>query len=293
MSATNQHKPDTFVVERHARPVRVGHPVPLLASRVEHVLRALLTSAMRDPHNWHAVPGYDLAIRVMLLSDCPTGVAFEIRSSSKQASVHRYRYSVSANTLGCWDYEQVVHPNLTANEDLPSDPEKLAHLIAAIFRARPESIETSTIPSPGLEPERAVTTERPGFGPLSYAFTDVVRHITANWFGGRETTWSRPLRLFYAFLGSFTFFAMQSFVLRYDKSFTDVFTSQTNGQSPDSHQPSFLLSVDDLSIILIALSALFAFISGYIDRQHGPVRLYLGGFLLPYFIWALIVFVNR
>lgn len=264
----------------------------VVGSRVEHVLRTLIASATRDPHNWHAIPDYDLEIRILQLLDRSATVAFEIRTSSNRAPVHRYRYAATADTLSSWDYESIVHPNLTAHQELPDAPDKLAHVLAALFRARPESIEPSGLPSRKLAPESLAAPEHPGFGPLSYAFADIVRHVTANWFGGRETTWSLPRRLFYAFLGSLTFFAMQSVVILRDERLVPYLTVQPEGRDPASGEPSLFLAVQGVALLLVLLSAMFASISGYVDRQHGPARLYLGGFLLPYFTWALIVLVN-
>ena len=292
MSASNQHRADTFVVERLVRPDRSGEPVPLVGSGVEQVLRPLVTSAARDPQNWHSISGYGVAIRVLPSSGVSRGTSFEIRTSSALGSIHRYRYEADADTLSCWDYEEVVHPNLNAQRELPNDPEELAFLVAALFRAKPESIEASSVPGQEFSAESRVGSEGRAYGPLTYAFADIVRHVTVNWFGGRETTWGRPLRLLYAFLGSVTFFAMQSVIILRDERFVPYFTVQTEGRDPATSAQGLFLTVEELLVLIVFLCGMFAVISGYIDRQHGPVRLYLGGFLLPYFTWSLIVLIN-
>ena len=41
-------------------------------------------------------------------------------------------------------------------------------------------------------------------------------------------------------------------------------------------------------VYFVAFSAWFAWLVCWKDLKYGPVRLYLSGFFLPYFVWLLI-----
>lgn len=288
MSPSNPQRPDAIIIEQVSRPSRAGEDVPLLPSALESVLIPLLKSASLDPENWHTIPSYDLAVRFIAPCLPSRATAFEIRAARDTDSSHRYRYDPQTDTLTCWSHDQMSHPNLSSSPQLPNDPQQLARLITVVLRTRPETIEPSMIARahPGEFEHLPSPPDAPGYRPLSYALADVIRHITHNWFGGRETTWGRPTRLLYAFLGSFTFFAMQTVV---------IYVYEQVRETSSTQQPlvdQFFLAPWQIGALMIILSVIFAVISAYIDRQHGPVRLYLGGFLLPYLPWSLTVLVT-
>ena len=43
---------------------------------------------------------------------------------------------------------------------------------------------------------------------------------------------------------------------------------------------------------VLVLSPFFAWLTSWGQHDLGPVRLYLGGFLLPYLVWGLIIIID-
>ena len=299
MSPSNPQRPDTIIIEQVSRPSRFDESVPLIPNAVVSVLIPLLKCASLDPESWHTIPGYDLAIRFIAPNVPSRATAFEIRSASNADATRRYRYQYRTDTLTCWGHDQLEHPNLSVPSELPTDPEALARLVATVLRTRPETTEPITAGATRLpDTQEFAPPDSPPHGPVGHAVADIIRHVTTNWFGGRETTWTRPTRLFYAFLGSITFFAMQALViLRYEHLLRAASSDQSaQGQAPVAlsaqFDDQFFVGPLGTTLLIIPLSVIFAFISAYVDRQHGPVRLYLGGFLLPYLPWSLTVLVT-
>ena len=295
MNPSNPQRPDTIIIEMVSRPSRIDESVPLLPNTAESVLIPLLKRASLDPESWHTIPGYDLAIRFIAPNAPPHATGFEIRAASNADATHRYRYQYRTDTLSCWTHDQVEHPNLSLPTELPTDPETLARLITIVLRTRPETTDPIAAGATRLpDTQYLAPPDSPPHGPISHAVADIVRHIATNWFGGRETAWTRPTRLFYAFLGSVTFFAMQALViLRFEHLLRGSSSDQSGQATPSAPlDDQFFVGPLGTTLLIIPLSVIFAFISAYVDRQHGPVRLYLGGFLLPYLPWSLTVLVT-
>ena len=293
MSPSNPQHPDTIIIEQVSRPSRIGENVPLLPRTVESVLLPLLRSASLDPENWHTIPSYVLAIRFIASVAPARATGFEIRHVSAADSSQRYRYDYPLDTLTCWSHDQLEHPNLSVPSQLPTHPEALARLITTVLRTRPETLgPIAAVHTSVPETRHLVPSSPPNHGPLSYGFANVIRYISTNWFGGQETNWRLRYRILCAFLGSFTFFAMQALViLRYEHLLRNPSADQSTFQSAQ-FEDQFFVGPLGIGLLMIPLSIIFAFISAYVDRHHRPGRLYLGGFLLPYLPWSLIVFVT-
>ena len=285
MSHANPSRRHDITIERLSRPTRTGESDPLLSKTVESVLVPLVDRAALDPEHWHTIPNYELAIRFIAPSAPSRSPAFEVRRASDVDSAYRYRYEHHTDTLTCWSHDELEHPNLSESSELPTDPEDLARLVTIVLRKRPETtVPSATAPTQATGAQYLAPPDFPPHGPISLAVAEILRHITTNWFGGRETAWSTPIRLLYAFLGSITFFAMQALVLLRFEVISSLF--------PPLDSAVFLTPLQIVLLIILPLAIIFAVISAYIDRQHGPVRLFLGGFLLPYLPWSLTVLVT-
>lgn len=118
---------------------------------------------------------------------------------------------------------------------------------------------------------------------LGSAFAGVVRRLADQWFGPAAHGWSFPKRFLCAGVGSATFF-LALFLGRITPDYSRLLTD-----------PLYLLSNLPVYFVVITFSAWFAWLVSWKDMQYGPIRLYLYGFLLPYFIarlvdgWLLVV----
>ena len=85
------------------------------------------------------------------------------------------------------------------------------------------------------------------------------------------------LRFFYAFIGAVTFFAAF-----YAYHLLPLARSLLLDPILKAIAPVIV------AIGLILASLWFAWIVAFADNQHGPIRLYLSGFVLPLLVWTII-----
>ena len=101
------------------------------------------------------------------------------------------------------------------------------------------------------------------------------------------------MQFFLAFLGSITLFAgMVAFLflpLSKDRSLAEGLRIQSSERSV----LEFFASFPSIVVLVIVVSCIFSLLTTIIDRRHGPVRLYLGGFLLPFFIGTLLAWLIK
>ncbi len=116
--------------------------------------------------------------------------------------------------------------------------------------------------------------------PTPPGFNDILGRILDHWFGPTAHQWHWSRRFIFTLAGSATFFF---FWFLYVAPY--AFTSGT-------YDPEALLFF--LLVFALPGALWFAGIVAWKDLSYGPVRLYLTGFLLPYFVWNLIIFMlNR
>jgi len=131
-------------------------------------------------------------------------------------------------------------------------------------------------------------------GPVSYAFSDIVRHLTSHWLDGQPIRWSwpKPIQFFLSFLGSITLFAIMVMALFLswpkDRLLDEGLSIQGGGDDLE-----LFATFPVIVIPVIVVSCIFSLIITIVDRKHGPIRLYLGGFLLPYFVGTLIAWLIK
>ena len=237
-------------------------------------------------------PKYPLAVRFLSCGDSPTAVALEVRDSREPQSVHRFRYDRRAHFVASWDHDSVDHPELTAHRDLPSKATELGHFIAALVHREPGLLQILRAPMPvpqaSAGPTSAPRSSTPG--PVSHAVSQVLRHLTAHWFGGAHVDWGFPRRFGCALLGSMTFFGAKNLglVLR----FIQPYAERGRPGADIADDISTLLNPwFTIPVIFLAAGGVAALTSS-VDHRHGPVRLFLGAFLLPYLIWTLLFGFN-
>ena len=116
-------------------------------------------------------------------------------------------------------------------------------------------------------------TATPKPSSLAAVFLRIIDH----WFGPTADKWHWSLRFAFTFAGSATFF-FAWFVYIGPYAFQGT---------PDKALDFYLF----IGVIAIPGAIWFAGITAWKDLSYGPVRLYISGFLLPYFVWTLISFM--
>ena len=292
MNAATPPPGNKFVFEKRRRPERSPEPISIVKASVGSSLRALITAASFAPNDWHTLPGYQLSLRIMPGDPASPATTFEIRKSRDGDKSHRFRYDPRSNLLQSWNYDQIVHNELVLHRELPDDAFELGRMVATLIRQEPE-LAHALIQSNSVSldaPSQDVPVARRGHGPLSHAFAVVLRHLTGHWFGGRGVDWGFWKRFPIALLGSLTFFIMLA--LRLSANPPDWLRSG-RGLTPEQAGDAELTESGTARVLLLlAVSAFFAVINSWVDQQHGPARLYVGAFLLPFFVWALLVSIG-
>ena len=287
--------PHTFVREALERPSRTTGVLPVLSPGAKASLKALLEAAAHYPNEWHTWPGFPLSVRFLSLHEAGEITSFAIRKHDPEHLVARFRYERRTNTLTAWTHDEIKHPNLESDKDLPTEPAKLAPFVASVIRQHPEithPFSVTTSPTAYAQPAPADAPSAPG--PISYAFSDVIRHLTSHWFGGQPVRWLWPKRFFFAFLGSITLFAITWIVphaLSSAKPTKLLLFDESPSPFPTVDQGLFASFTTITLVLVIIVSGVFAWITTIVDRRHGPLRLYLAGFLLPYFIGTLLAWL--
>ena len=292
MSAEIPPQSRRFVFEKRARPERSPEPLSIIKASVASSLRALIEAAMLAPNDWHTLPGYGLALRVMSSDQASPVIAFEIRLSQHGDRSHRFQYDPRGKLLVLWNHDQIVHSELKSHRELPNDARDLGHMVATLIRQEPELVDALHSPvskSPCAQSSGPQNVRR-GYGPLSFAFADILRHLTGHWFGGRGVDWGFWKRFPMALLGSMTFFG--TLALRLSAETPDWLRSGEGLTADQAGDAALMESTTGMVVLFFAVSAFFAVINSWVDQQHGPVRLYIGAFLLPFFLWVLVSSIN-
>lgn len=143
--------------------------------------------------------------------------------------------------------------------------------------ARPESPDSSgSLGGPEAPRGCGCTVPHGRPNPLWKALARVIRRIDKHWFGVAAHGWSPAQRCLCASAGSSTFFLALFF---------SQLPSETIKYLTDV---SYIYTNVLIYIFLIMFSVWFAWLVSWKDMKYGPTRLYLSGFLLPYFVWFLV-----
>ena len=283
-----------FLIEHQPNPERSADCVPVVPPGVERSLRAFLEAASLARNEWHTMPGYKLALRIVACNEPENTIAFDLCESPHTFTARRFRYDARSQTISTPPTEPVEHLELVAHRELPDDPDELARVIATLVRDTPAFLQLLETGAPAGHSHKASTpiltldTRRPG--PVNHAVSDILRHLTSHWFGGRHVDWRFPRRFLCAFFGSAFVFTAQSFV--YSARFPIFFSSELRPFQARATDSELLAELPVQIVILAVFSVSFAGITAVVDHQHGPVRLFLGGFLLPYLVIALLTWLN-
>ncbi|MDE0520720.1 MAG: hypothetical protein OXH79_02055 [Boseongicola sp.] len=276
--------------------------MPVVDPGMGHSLKAFLEKAALDLNNWHIMPEYNLAFRFLVGSGPARHITFEITESTHSVPAHQFRYDLRSNTIFLPPSRPVDHPEIEAHRMLPGVPDQLARVIATLVHDDPtflQGVESGIAVGqsrlkangPSGQVQGHVADQVQGYiGPVTHAFSDIVRHLTSHWFGGRQVDWDFSRRFACAFFGSATLVVGQATV--YSARFPEWFSQEIRPFGPRPGDITLLVNLPSLLGLMTVLAICFAGMAAAVDQQHGPVRLFFGGFLVPYLVLTLLKWLN-
>ena len=106
---------------------------------------------------------------------------------------------------------------------------------------------------------------------------EILRRILDHWFGPTAHEWPWYRRFVFALAGSATF------VL--------AWSVHVVGSTGLASVPDLAATFPIIAVVGVLGAVWFAGLVAWKNLNYGPIRLYLGGFLLPYLVWSLVVFM--
>ena len=207
---------------------------------------------------------------------------FEVRDAGNPADVSEFRCDLvrriidnTINGESAHQHEDLIPSQDGLFRDKPNQFEFALAVIATIVQ-RPDAACSPRAPSPEEKDNQPPTPEP---GSMSRVISEMMRRIMDHWAGPAVLGWSTRKRFWIASGGSLTFFLFWSALMTTE---ADINIMPTMDDLPAVGQ--LLLIV----LVVLTLTPFYGYLVSLVDRQHGPVRLYLGGFLLPYFVWFLL-----
>ena len=255
-------------------------PLGRLESIDDAALAAFLKLAWEAPGDWHRLPSTFLALRAIPTFSPTVTTSFEIRLNDSPLHLYRYEFDSKNHILRYWRNNQVDCPDVNSDHGLPGDPLKFALMVAAYVREKPDFRAPDHLVD--NEVFRAETTSADSVvnGPLQRAFAGLVARVENQWFGPRASHWGDLTRCCVALAGSGTFVGVwYAYVILDPRSRYEWLRNIASGEDV----------IPGVQYIVISAIALwFAWLASWKTRGYGPIRLYFGGFLLPYLVWILI-----
>ena len=248
----------------------IPHHEELLPDHNEDIaerLAAFITAVWTEPTAWHRVQGHNLSIRALPSHGAPGDICFEIRDTGDSREICRYVFQPERGAILVRSNPVLEHPFDPSSEKLPTQFHGFALSIVALLDRRPNvlpSLNPASVPATSASPRAQKWT----------TFAEVARRILDHWFAPTAKRWGRLKRFSFTFVGSVTFFLAWGVYVSF------VLGTPT---TPDLSDVNVLLG-----LVGVPGSIWFAGLTAWKDFGYGPIRLYLSGFLLPYFIWTLI-----
>lgn len=257
--------------------------LPDLLGADRAVLATFIKRAWELPGEWHRLPGSRLALRALPSEDAHRTLRFEIRDPGKSSGGCVFRCDlvrrIIDNTTNVVEPEY-LHEDLNPSKDsrFRDTSDQFAHAVFATIVQRPYIVRPPPAHPPPISPEATGNRATPSEpGSIRLVFSEMMRRIMDHWTGPVAIGWGRWRRFWIAGSGSLTFLTYGAFQ---SVRKTGVVTAEKAVAESDA-SALFVLMV-------LGFSALYGIFVSWKDQQYGPIRLYLSGFLLSYFIWFLL-----
>ena len=242
-------------------------PLPTLSRDELAALTRYLEEVWALPAEWHPFLHDDLSLRVVPIESSRGDICFDIRDAGQLSDTCRYRYERVRGII-------IVRGDHSFEYDSEQSTKNIAQRFAEcclkIVAALEQRLENQDIYQ---RKDRTGTL----YSNSAIRFTTLgglIHRIVDHWFAPRAKTWSWWKRCLFTFSGGITFFVFWS---AYIVGATEGFASS---------------DIELVSLTFLGVSAIgscwFASLTAWKDLSYGPVRLFLSGFMLPYFVWTLI-----
>ena len=246
-------------------------PLPTL----ERVELASLSQLVRDvwtaAPDWHRFPGDELVLRALPIYSLQGDFCFELKKSRHPEVVHGFLYERVRGIL-------VVQRSNAAEDSPETDRGKPEELFTAAALRIIAACEQGPA---GPDLDRRVEFHEsfaPRHSPKYTTISGLAHRIVDHWFSPRARGWTWRRRFSFTLAGSMTFFLF--------------WTVYVVGSTEGFDAIEFNLVIATFLGLSVVGSPWFAGITAWKDLSYGPVRLFLSGFLLPYFVWTLVAIMN-
>ena len=261
--------------------------------------RAILTTFIKRvwelPGEWHRFPKSGLALRALPSEDARRTPRFEIRNAGKSSGVCEFRCDLARRIIDSTTNGELehLHEDLNLSEDSrflngsgqsALAPEQFAGAVIATIVQRPGIVRPPHARTLSISPEAVGNRSTPHEpGSIRLVFSEMMRRIMDHWTGPVAIKWSLRRRFYIASGGSLTFWSFWT-----GNSVVEAMSKIQIGSLLVGSLLVDLLAVAFTVTWILGISALHGILVSWIDQQHGPIRLYLSGLLLSYFIWFLL-----
>ena len=240
--------------------------LPQLTGERFAALLNLVEKAWTNPDGWHSFPDRECFLRAVPVHGGRGDICFDIRYAERPDGICRYLYERIRGIVELQEDGVAKHHSNSCNEKPDRQLLEAALMVLAVYEQA--LVGWKLICRIGrtdpLEPNRT---------PKNTTFGGLAHRIVEHWFTPRTKGW-RWKRIFFTLSGCITFFLF----------WTGYIVGATGGfGSPDIE----FLSLSFLTISITG-ALWFTGLSAWKDLNYGPVRLFLSGFLLPYFVWTLV-----
>ena len=243
-------------------------PLPTLERDELASLSQLVRDVWTAAPDWHQFPGDELVLRALPMHHSVQGdICFELKKSRHPEVVHGYLYERVRGILVVQG-SHAVEDGPETDRGKPKEP-----LTATALRIIAACEQGPAGPDLDRRVEFHESFAR-RHDPKYTTISDLAHRIVDHWFAPKARGWGWRRRFPFTFAGSMTFFLF--------------WTGYVVGSTGGFDAIEFNLVIAIFLGLSVVGSPWFAGITAWKDLSYGPVRLFLSGFLLPYFVWTLV-----
>ena len=244
--------------------------LPMLEHDELATLSQFVQAVWTDTPEWSQFLDSELGLRALPTYSIHGDICFELRNSRHSGVVRRFLYERVRGLL-------IVERSHLVEDDSEVDcgkskvpfAESALRIIAAY-----EQGPADPDPDRRVEFQASFSLDRI---PKYTGISDLAHRFVDHWFAPVDKNWKWYSRFPFTLAGSTTFFVFWVVYVLVVAKAVDY------------------LEFNFVPAIILGLSVVgplwFSVITTWADMRHGPIRLFLSGFLLPYFIWTLVTFM--